>query len=222
MKILYEDNHLLFVEKPVNMPVQGDASGDLCLTDALKAMIKQRDQKPGDVYLALVHRLDRPVGGAMVFCKTGKAAQRVSRAIAQNQMRKIYLAVTDAGAEEQATLRNALLKDGRTNRVRVCAPGTPGSKDAELSYETLARKEGLSLIRVSLKTGRSHQIRVQLAHSGHPLWGDNRYGNGKPGQQIALWSSCIMLEHPVKKEPLCVTCPPPAVFPWNLFKAYAK
>lgn len=218
LQVLYEDNHLLFVKKPPNMPVQADSSGDLDVLSALKAYIKEKYEKPGEVYLGLVHRLDRPVGGAVVFCRTSKAAARVSEQIRAGAMEKTYLAVVSGNPPESGHIVDYLVKDGTTNMVRVCEESAPGAKRAALSYETLAREGGLALVRVQLETGRSHQIRVQMKHAGFPLWGDNRYGNGKPGEQIALWSYEIGLEHPTKKEKITVQCPPPKEYPWTALR----
>ncbi|MFC4736622.1 RluA family pseudouridine synthase [Bacillus daqingensis] len=220
MNILYEDNHLIAVEKPVNIPVQGDESKDTSLFDMVKEDIKVRYQKPGAVYLGLLHRLDRPVGGAILFAKTSKAASRVSDLIRRQQMDKTYLAVVRGIPPERAgTLEHYLWKDRQKNEVYVRKPGTEGAKHALLTYETLAQHNGLALVRIQLLTGRSHQIRVQFAETGCPLYGDQKYGSSvnKPGEQIALWSARIGLTHPVKREPLEVLSSPPKEYPWNQF-----
>jgi 23S rRNA pseudouridine1911/1915/1917 synthase len=203
MKILYEDNHLLVVEKPVNVPMQEDASKDEDLLTMAKAYIKDKYGKPGEVYLGLVHRLDRPVGGVCVFARTSKAASRLSDQIRDRSFRKQYLAVVeDNGLEDAGTFTDYLLKDHRSNTVRV----DPRGKKAILHYEVLNRKENLALVKVDLETGRSHQIRVQFSSRNHPLWGDQRY-NKKAivSQQIALWSHRIELEHPTTKEKMIFT-----------------
>lgn len=217
IEVLYEDNHLIFVKKPCNMPVQADSSGDTDLQSAIKSYLKSKYNKPGEVYLGLVHRLDRPVGGVMVFCKTSKAAARISEQIRQNQMGKTYLAVVQGSSPDGGTLSDYLIKNENTNTVSVCSAGLAGAKYAELSFETIGRKDGFSLVKIALKTGRSHQIRVQMKNAGFPLWGDNRYGSGKPGQQIALWSCSISLIHPTKKEAMTISAPSPDSFPWTLF-----
>lgn len=199
MKVIYEDNHLLVVEKPENMPMQEDDSHDPDLLNACKAYIKDKYNKPGNVYLGLVHRLDRPVGGVCVFARTSKAAERLSKMIQDKKVFfKEYLAVVeDNGLKEKDILEDYLLKDEKTNTVRVDKHG----KKAELAYEVLSRKDNLALVHVYLKTGRSHQIRVQFSSRGHALWGDQRYNKkAKPGQQIALHSYKLIFPHPVTKE----------------------
>ena len=198
MKVLYEDNHLLVVEKPVNVPMQEDASKDEDLLTMAKAYIKDKYGKPGEVYLGLVHRLDRPVGGVCVFARTSKAASRLSDQIRDHSFRKQYLAVVeDNGLEDAGTFTDYLLKDHRSNTVRV----DPRGKKAILHYEVLNRKENLALVKVDLETGRSHQIRVQFSSRNHPLWGDQRYNKKAiAGQQIALWSHEIEFLHPVSKQ----------------------
>jgi 23S rRNA pseudouridine1911/1915/1917 synthase len=162
-EIIYEDNHLLVVVKPENLPVQADQSGDPDLLTLLKADLKLRYQKPGNVFVGMVHRLDRPVGGVMVFAKTSKAAARLSEQIRVHEFQK--------------------------------------------------------LVKVNLLTGRSHQIRAQLAALGHPLYGDQKYGAGvnRPGEQIALWATYLAFKHPTKMEQLEFVSQPPAQYPWNRF-----
>ncbi|MEF2964245.1 RluA family pseudouridine synthase [Paenibacillus sp. M1] len=222
MAILYEDNHLLGIEKPVNVPTQEDASGDPDLLSLLKEDIKIRYQKPGNVYLGLVHRLDRPVGGAMIFAKTSKAASRLSDAVRTRRFEKSYVAIVRGKPPAQrGRLTDTLLKDERTNTVAVVPKGTPGGKDAVLDYRVLgtSAEEGLSLVQIKLHTGRSHQIRVQLSSLGCPLYGDQKYGAGvnKPGEQIALWSLYVGFPHPVSKEPVDLVSFPPRAYPWNLW-----
>ncbi|KZE37733.1 RNA pseudouridine synthase [Bhargavaea cecembensis] len=216
--IIYEDNHLLVVEKPVNMPVQEDRTGDMDLLNALKEMIKDRDNKPGNVYLGLVHRLDRPVGGAIVFAKTSKAASRLSDILRRRDMDREYIAVVRGNPpKENGRLEHHLLKDKKENKVSVVKPGVKEAKKAVLNYEVLGRKGDLTLVSVRLETGRPHQIRVQLSAIGCPLYGDQKYGASvnRPGQQIALWSRSLSFTHPVKKEPVCVTSLPPSAEPWS-------
>ncbi|MCR5299918.1 MAG: RNA pseudouridine synthase [Erysipelotrichaceae bacterium] len=207
IRVLYEDNHLLVVEKPANQPMQEDSSGDPDLLNEAKAYVKEKYGKPGDVYLGLVHRLDRPVGGVCVFARTSKAASRLSEEIRTNRFHKVYEAVVaDNGLRDSDVFIDNLKKDHRTNMVKVATDG----KYSELEYEVLDRREGFAKVRIRLKTGRSHQIRVQFASRNHPLYGDQRYNkDAKPGQQIALWSSELTFKHPVKQEEMtfCSRCP---------------
>ncbi|WP_213583616.1 RNA pseudouridine synthase [Paenibacillus sp. J2TS4] len=216
--ILYEDNHVLVVVKPVNMPTQEDDSKDPDLLSVLKQDIKVRYQKPGNVFLGLVHRLDRPVGGVMVFAKTSKAASRLSDIIRTRKLDKSYLAVVHGTPKaSRGRLIHYLRKDSKTNTVYSVPKGKDGAKEAILDYSVIRSAEGLSLVEIHLLTGRPHQIRVQMATEGCPLYGDQRYGQGRnrPGQQIALWSSRLSFEHPVKREIVTFTCAPPQTFPWT-------
>lgn len=219
--VLYEDNHVIVVIKPVNVPTQEDDSHDPDLLTLIKQDLKHRHEKPGNVYLGLVHRLDRPVGGVMVFAKTSKAASRLSDAVRTRAIRKRYIAVIHGRPkQEQATLRHHLLKDTKTNMVAVVSPTAAGAKEAILDYQVLGHREGCSLVSVELHTGRSHQIRVQFAAIGCPLVGDQRYGAHltKPGQQIALWSTELGFEHPTTKEALSFSSKPPqSAYPWSLW-----
>ena len=198
LKVYYEDNHLLVVEKPENMPTCLDESNDYDLLSLCKDYLKEKYNKPGNVYLGLVHRLDRPVGGIMVFAKTSKAASRLSKAINDKKFQKEYLAVVeDNNLPEKDILIYNLLKDEKTNMVKVDRRG----KKSELAYKVLKRKDGLALVHIYLKTGRSHQIRVQFSSRNHALWGDQRYNKKAiKGQQIALHSYSISFPHPVTKE----------------------
>ncbi|WP_128895337.1 RluA family pseudouridine synthase [Longirhabdus pacifica] len=218
--ILFEDNHVLVVEKPVNMLSQADDSKDLDLLTALKQFIKKRNEKPGNVYLGLVHRLDRPVGGAMVFAKTSKAASRLSDQVRTRNMNKTYLAVVHGQPKQaEATLQHYLVKNEKENKVYVGNKHTPKAKEASLTYTMLHSNDAFSLLRIALHTGRPHQIRVQCATIGCPLFGDQKYGAelNHRGQQIALWSHQLAFIHPTKKERVAFTSSPPATFPWDLW-----
>lgn len=220
ISVLYEDNHLLIVEKPVNIPVQGDSSKDRDLFNILKQYIKEKYNKPGDVYLGLIHRLDRPVGGAMIFARTSKAASRLSNELRKHQIYRKYLAVTRGHLlNDHGRLTDYLRKDRRENIVSVVQPENSGAKKAVLDYKVLQNNGDGSLIEVDLKTGRSHQIRVQLSNQSTPLYGDQKYGQhvNKPGQQIALWASRLSVKHPTKPEMVTVDCPPPNTHPWTDF-----
>ena len=199
-RIVYEDNHVIVAVKPPNMLSQADNTGDADILSVLREYIRVTYQKPGNVYIGLVHRLDRPVGGLMVFAKTSKAASRLSAQMQQHHMGREYLCVVTGTVPDSFTLRDYLVKDERTNMVRVCTPDTKGAQHAVLHGQCLSRKNGLALCAIRLETGRSHQIRVQMSHAGAPLWGDNRYGRGVPGQQIALWGYKLTFEHPTKHD----------------------
>ena len=210
IRILYEDNHLLVVEKPVNLPVQADASGDPDLLTLLKDYIRARYDKPGEVYLALVHRLDRPVGGAMVFAKTSKAAARLSAQFASREAKKRYCAIVHGRPKPKETLTDWLYKDETTFSSRVVPPETEGAKQARLSYALLGQAEDTALLDIELGTGRPHQIRVQLMHAGYPIVGDQRYGTGEQaGEQIRLWAYALTLSHPTLKESMTFFSAPP-------------
>ncbi|MCY9515858.1 RluA family pseudouridine synthase [Paenibacillus apiarius] len=216
--ILFEDNHVLVVEKPVNILSQADDSNDVDMLTLLKHDLKIRYEKPGNVFLGLVHRLDRPVGGAMVFAKTSKAASRLSDVVRRHDLGKMYMAVVHGCPRElQGDLTHHLYKDARTNIVRTVPAGTAGAKEARLSYEVIGSSQDLSLIRVRLHTGRPHQIRVQMQTIGCPLYGDQKYGAkwNRPGQQIALWSVLLSFPHPTTKEHMEFRSIPPREFPWN-------
>lgn len=215
MNIIYEDNHLLVVEKPVNIPVQADDSNDPDLLTMLKDYLKEKYDKPGNVYLGLVHRLDRPVGGVMVFAKTSKAASRLSKVVAERKLQKTYLAIVEGNnIKKKDTLEDYLIKNSKTNTVTVTSQDK--GKHASLDYELLNTRDNLNLVKVNLHTGRSHQIRVQFSSRNMPLWGDQRYNkNAKIHQQIALWSHILSFPHPITKEVLTFTSEPPNNYPWN-------
>ncbi len=215
INIIYEDNHLLVVEKPINVPVQADKSGDEDLLSMLKKYLKEKYNKPGDVYLGLVHRLDRPVGGVMVFAKTSKAASRLSKQIQKHEFKKIYMAVTQGKVSENGVFKDKLKKDEKTNITMVSEDG----KEAELSYNLVGFLNNLSLVRISLKTGRSHQIRVQFASRKIPLYGDQKYNPNAVKDQIALFASKIEFKHPITKEVMSFELPLPERYPFTLFKS---
>ena len=203
LNVIYEDNHIIVVEKPVNIPSQGDKSGDIDMLTLVKQYIKEKYNKPGEVYLGLVHRLDRPVGGVMVFARTSKAAGRLSEEVRNKTFKKKYLAIVDGKFEKKkGNLEDYLLKNERLNTSKVVEKETKNSKLASLDYEVLKYNEeiDLSLVKVNLHTGRHHQIRVQLAHSGHGICGDQKYGTRGRGKQICLWAYELTIVHPTTKE----------------------
>ena len=208
-EIIYEDNHLLVAVKPQNQLTQSDRTGDISLHDELKAYIGAKYHKPGAVYLGLVHRMDRPVGGLVAFARTSKAASRLSEQLRARRMEREYLAVAEGDElPDRGRLCDALLQDGDTGSVRCVPEGTPGAQAAALSYEVLARQSGLSLVHVKLDTGRKHQIRAQLSHAGYPILYDMRYGYGQRGRSIALWGAVLRLEHPTLRKPMTFVSSP--------------
>ena len=194
MQILYEDNHIIVVIKECNIPVQEDNSKDLDMLTMIKQYIKEKYNKPGNVYLGLVHRLDRPVGGVMVFAKTSKAASRLSEQIRNKSIEKRYIALTHNHTKEHEILKDKLLKNEKTNTSKIDEKG----KYAILEYNLIEYRNNMSLIDINLLTGRHHQIRVQLSHHGYPIYGDQRYGIDKEGIQIHLWAYKLKFKHPVK------------------------
>jgi len=218
LSILYEDNHLIAVEKPCGVPTQADKSGDPDLLNLVKEYIKTRDGKPGNVYLGMVHRLDRPVSGVVVFAKTSKAAARLSAQIRDGRFRKVYLAIVHGiPSPPEGTLEHWLVKDNRHNFVSTCSPRAPNAKKAVLVYRTLAAYREMSLLAIDLVTGRPHQIRVQLAAEGHPVVGDEKYGgkSGAPVSMLALYAVEVSFEHPVRGEKLTIHAPSPSGEPWE-------
>ena len=215
INIIYEDNHILVVEKPINIPVQADSSNDEDLLSLLKKYLKEKYNKPGNVYLGLIHRLDRPVGGVMVFAKTSKAASRLSEEVRNNYVEKTYYAVLEGKAKEKDHLEDFLLKSSKNNLTKV----DPKGKLAVLDYELKSYKNGYSLVKINLQTGRSHQIRVQFSSRNLPLFGDQRYNkNAKNKEQIALFAKKLSFLHPITKERLFFEIDLPLRKPWNLFK----
>lgn len=215
INVIYEDNHIIVVEKKPNIPVQEDESKDLDLLSIIKKYLKEKYKKPGNVYLGLVHRLDRPVGGVMVFAKTSKAASRLSEQIRNKEFKKFYYAVVLGKLEDKGTFKDKLLKDTKTNIVTV----NPKGKESILNYEVVSYKDNMSLVKIDLVTGRSHQIRVQFSSRNHPLYGDQKYNsNSKVGEQIALFSNSITFRHPTSKESLTFSIDIPKCKPWNIFK----
>lgn len=207
--VLFCDNHLLVVVKPAGLPAQQDRTGDQDLLCLLKAYIKQRFDKPGDAYLGLVHRLDRPVSGVMVFARTSKAAGRLSEQFRESAPLKKYIAIVQGSVQGQGVCTDYLLKENE--KVRIVGPKYPKALYAELSWQARAESGGLSLLDIELKTGRPHQIRVQFASRGLPIVGDLRYNSRREfdGRNLALHCYLLGLEHPVLKIPMRWTAPPP-------------
>ena len=218
--VLYEDNHVIVVLKPQNVPSCEDETKDKDLLTVIKEHIKEKENKQGNVYVGLVHRLDRPTGGVMVYAKSSKAAARLSEQMQNGGFEKKYAAVLAGELKtKRATLTNYLKKNPINNMVYVCPPVTEGAKFAELEYDVLEEKSGLTLALIKLHTGRSHQIRVQMANIGAPVYGDMRYGGEKAKKgKLALWAVSLSFTHPVSKERLCFKIQPPAdLIPWKYF-----
>ena len=218
--VLYEDNHVIVVLKPQNVPSCEDETKDKDLLTVIKEHIKEKENKQGNVYVGLVHRLDRPTGGVMVYAKSSKSAARLSEQMQNGDFEKKYAAVLAGELKtKRATLTNYLKKNPINNMVYVCPPVTEGAKFAELEYDVLEEKSGLTLALIKLHTGRSHQIRVQMANVGAPVYGDMRYGGEKAKKgKLALWAVSLSFTHPVSKERLCFKIQPPAdLIPWKYF-----
>ena len=218
--ILHEDNHIIVVLKPQNVPSCEDESKDKDMLTVIKEYIKIKNNKPGNVYVGLVHRLDRPTGGVMVFAKSSKAASRLSEQMRTGDFeKKYYTVLVGTPRESKATLTNYMKKNPINNMVYVCPQTVEGAKFAELEYRVMQEIGGYSLTEVKLHTGRTHQIRVQMAHMGTPVFGDMRYGgeNAKKGK-LALWATSLSFTHPVSKERLCFKVEPPKdSMPWKAF-----
>lgn len=216
-QIIYEDNHLLLVNKRAGELVQGDKSGDSCLVDEIKSFIKERDNKPGNVFCGLVHRLDRPVSGVVIFAKTSKALSRMNALVKERAIEKTYWAVSKNCPEPmEGTLRNWLSRNEKMNKSFVVADGTKdNAKEAVLDYKVIGRSEGgYYLIEVNLHTGRHHQIRCQLANIGCPIKGDLKYGapRSNPDGSISLHARRVSFEHPVSHLKIDVEAEPS----WNM------
>lgn len=196
IKVLYEDNHIIVVVKDYNIPVQEDSSKDDDMLTLIKKYLKEKYNKPGNVYLGLVHRLDRPVGGVMVFAKTSKAASRLSNEIRLKRVEKRYMALVHNITKEKDVLVDKLLKDEKTNTSYVSDKG----KESILEYNLIEKRGNMSLLDINLITGRHHQIRVQLSHHGYPIYGDQKYGIDKSGIQIHLWAYKLKFKHPTRDE----------------------
>ncbi len=217
--VLYEDNHLLVVVKPQNVPSQADSSGDPDFLSQLKAYLVKKYDKPGNAYLGLVHRLDRPTGGVMVFAKTSKAAGRLCEYIRAGDFEKTYAAVAVGRPNRTGKIEHFLVKDQKTNTVALAPASLTGAKRAASDIKIIDEKNGLSLVTVKLITGRTHQARVQLKALGSPIAGDKRYGGDKymPAPHLALWAYKLEFTHPVTGEALKFISLPPDEFPWSEF-----
>ena len=219
-EILYEDNHVIAVNKPPGVLVQGDKTGDTSILDTVKAFLKERDGKPGNVFLGLPHRLDRPTSGVLILAKTSKALSRLAASFRDRDVSKIYWAVVESPPGEPAgELTGWLKKDGRTNTSRQVKEGTPGAKEARLRYRILGASDRYWLLEVELLTGRHHQIRVQLSAMGCVIRGDLKYGAKRSNKNggIHLHARYLETAHPTLKERLKITAPTPEDGVWNAF-----
>ena len=215
INIIYEDNHLLVVEKPVNIPVQEDKSKDTDMITILKKYRIEHENKKGDAFIGLIHRLERPVGGIMVFAKTSKAASRLSEEIRNNTFHKTYLAVVQNKLPKTGILEDYLIKDKNNNISKIT--NKENGKYSALEYKVLNTKDNLSLVEINLITGRSHQIRLQFSSRGNPLVGDSKYGNNPNNINIALFAKSITFKHPTTKETLTFSLNLPNRYPFNIF-----
>lgn len=221
LKILYEDNHIIVVEKPINIPSQGDKTGDEDMLSIIKKYLIEKYNKPGDAYLGLVHRLDRPTGGVMVFAKTSKAASRLSEQVREKEFEKEYICIVDGKIEnKQGILEDYLIKNEKNNLSKVTDSKNKNAKLAKLEYEVLKYNEetDLSLVRVQLYTGRHHQIRVQFSNIGHSLYGDQKYGTRGRGKQICLWAYELSILHPITKEIMTFKVLPNVINSWKILE----
>ena len=225
MRVVYEDNHIIIVYKESGEIVQGDKTGDTPLSETVKEYIKEKYQKPGDVFLGVVHRLDRPVSGLVVFARTSKALTRLNKMFAEGEVHKTYWAIVDSGkckvkSEEFATAEHWLVRNEKQNKSYAYDHEVPRSKKAVLRYRMIGHSDRYSLVEVQLLTGRHHQIRCQLAAIGCPIKGDLKYGapRSNPDGSISLLSHRVEFVHPVSKEPIVVESPLPADPLWSAMK----
>lgn len=221
LNVLYEDNHIIVVEKIVNVPSQSDKTGDLDMLTIIKTYLKQKYNKPGNVYLGLVHRLDRPVGGVMVFAKTSKAASRLSEEVRAKQFEKRYLVIANGKFENnKGILEDYLLKNQAKNISKVVKAETKNSKLAKLDYEVVKYDSdlNLSVLKINLYTGRHHQIRVQLSSRNHSIYGDQKYGGRGHGKQICLWAYSLKIIHPITKKEMKFELYPKKIGSWKILE----
>lgn len=213
MEVVYEDNHIIVVNKEVGEIVQGDKTGDTPLSEIVKAYIKEKYNKPGNVFCGVVHRIDRPVSGLVIFAKTSKALERLNKMLRDGEIHKTYWAMVEGRPEKEAdTLENYLVSDGRINKTFVAHSQTPDAKKSILKYSTVANGDRYTILEVDLLTGRKHQIRAQLSNIGNPIKGDLKYGARRSNRDggISLQAHRIEFTHPVSKEKIKLELPPPA------------
>jgi len=213
-QILFEDNHLIVVNKRAGQLVQGDKTGDACLADEIKAFLKVKYNKPGNVFCGVIHRLDRPTSGVVIFAKTSKALERMNAQFREKLTDKSYVALVHGKLSNKESLVHELRKNEQKNKSFVVDPGK--GKEARLSYNPIKIFDSYTLIEVNLETGRHHQIRCQLAHIGHPLRGDLKYGAKRSNEDgsICLHSAKLLFTHPITKESMCIAAELPKTRAW--------
>ncbi len=210
MEVVYEDNHIIIVNKAPGEIVQGDKTGDTPLSETIKSYLKEKYNKPGNVFCGVVHRIDRPVEGLVVFAKTSKALERLNKMLREGNIHKTYWAMVEGKPEKnEYTLENYLLSDGRMNKTFIASPSDPNAKRSILKYRTIAQGDRYTILEINLLTGRKHQIRAQLSAIGHPIKGDLKYGakRSNPNGGISLQAHKIEFIHPVSKEQISITLP---------------
>lgn len=215
MDIIYEDNHLIIVNKKPGEIVQGDKTGDTPLSESIKKYLKEKYNKPGNVFCGVVHRIDRPVGGLVIFAKTSKALERLNKMLRDGEIHKTYWALVEGKPDmPEATLRNYLKSDGKINKTFVSHQQDSDAKESIMEYKTIANGDRYSLLEVKLLTGRKHQIRAQLSAIGHPIKGDLKYGakRSNPDGSISLLARKIEFIHPVSKDKISLEAPIPPSF----------
>lgn len=221
LKVLYEDNHIIAVNKPAGMLVQGDKTGDETIGDVVKQYVKEKYEKPGEVFLGVVHRIDRPVSGIVLFARTTKALQRLNEMFQKREIQKTYWAIVQSRPEKETDLLvNYLVKNEQKNMSRVVGADTKGALICELEYKLIAESDNYWLLEVDPHTGRHHQIRVQLANMGCIIKGDLKYGAKRSNKDasICLHARMIQFIHPVKKEEILITAPVPDDNLWKSFE----
>lgn len=224
-RVLFEDNHLLILNKKCGEIVQGDKTGDISMKDMLTVYLKKKYNKPGNVFVGVVHRIDRPVSGAILFAKTDKALSRMNKMIHDRQIRKVYWAIVKNKPEKDAgVLKHFLWKNQEKNKSFVVDSSRKDSSFAELEYKVIEKSDNYFLLEVELHTGRHHQIRVQLAHIGCPIRGDLKYGYHRtnPDGGLSLHARHLEFPHPVKNEKIIIDADPPNEMLWNAFLKMQK
>lgn len=216
MDIVYEDNHIIVVNKQPGEIVQGDKTGDKPIVEFLKEYLKEKYNKPGNVFCGVVHRIDRPVGGLVIFAKTSKALSRLNDMLRRGEIRKTYRAlVAGCPNNDKDTIENYIVSDGRRNKSYIADAQSPDAKLSSLSYKVIERGENYTLLEIQLHTGRKHQIRVQMSNLGHPIKGDLKYGSRRsnPDGSISLQAASLDFIHPVSKNAIHLEVPSPLQLP---------